>query len=79
MATVGLEGVEFPLNLRGYRWVSVVDGLTLFPAGRQRVTGCGIEDPADFCRKMAAVFGAEVYRNSTEGSALGKSAGKDFR
>jgi hypothetical protein len=28
---------------------------------------------------MQAVFGARVYRKSTEGSASGKSAAKDFR
>ena len=51
-------------------------GVTLFPTGRQRVTGSWIEDPAGFCRKMAAIFGAEVYRNSSDDSALGKSAAK---
>jgi hypothetical protein len=50
--------------------------VTLFPAGRQRVTSWWIRDPADFCRKMRAVFGAEVYRNSTGVSVLEKSAGK---
>ena len=53
--------------------------MTLFSAGRQTVTGCRIEDPADFCRKMAADFGAEVYRNSTGDLGLGKSAGKRTR
>ena len=55
----------------------VVGRVTLFPTGRQRVTGSWIEDPADFCRKMAAVFGADVYRNSTGGLCLGKSVAKD--
>jgi hypothetical protein len=51
--------------------------VTLFPTGRQRVTACFIEDPADFCRKMAAVFGDEVYRKSADAPDLGKSAGKE--
>ena len=52
--------------------------MSLVPAGRQRVTGGLIEDPADFCGKMAGVFGDEVYRKSTEGTGLGKSAGKEL-
>lgn len=35
--------------------------------------------PADFCRKMAAGFTAEVYRKRTGVSGLGKSAVKDER
>ena len=53
--------------------------MTLFPAGRQRVTGCGVEHPADFCGETRADFGAEVYRKRTGGSGLGKSAGKELR
>jgi hypothetical protein len=37
-----------------------------------------IQDPADFCRKTPAVFGAEVYRKSTGVSVLGKSAAKEL-
>ena len=59
----------------GREGVSV--GVTLFPAGIQRVIGGRIEDPADFCRKIRAVFCAEVYWKSTESSALGKSGAKD--
>ena len=55
----------------------VVAGVTLFSSGRQRVSSCRIQDPADFCRKMAAVFGAEVYRKSTGVSSVGKYAVKD--
>jgi hypothetical protein len=54
-------------------------GLILISAGGQRVTSWGIEDPADFCRKMADVFGAEIYRISTGVSGLGKSAAKETR
>jgi hypothetical protein len=39
--------------------------MILVPAGRRRVTGGGIEDPADFRRKTPAVFGSEVCRKST--------------
>jgi hypothetical protein len=49
------------------------------PSGRQRVTRRWIEDSMDFCRKTRAVFDAEVYRNSTGVSDLGKSAGKTTR
>src|SRR6266699_5024772 len=56
----------------------VVADLTLVSAVRQRVTTCRIQDPADFCRKTAADFGAEVYRNSTGRSLVGKSAGKEL-
>jgi len=52
-------------------------GLTLFPAWRQWVTSCWIEDPADFCWKTPPLFFAEAYRKSTGVSVLGKSAGKD--
>ena len=51
--------------------------MTLFTSGSQRVTSGRIRDPADFCRKTAFVFSAEVYRNSTGVSDLGKSSGKD--
>jgi hypothetical protein len=53
--------------------------VTLFSAARQRVTSRRIRDPADFCRKTTCDFGAEVYRNSTGVSVLGKSAGKKCR
>jgi hypothetical protein len=53
--------------------------VTLFAAGNQRVTSSRIEDPAVFCRKIAAVFGAEVYRKSTDDSGSGKSAAKNGR
>jgi hypothetical protein len=56
----------------------VVDGVTLFSAGRQRVTSRQIEDPAEFCRKTPSDFGAEVYRNSTVDLCLGESAAKDL-
>ena len=56
----------------------VVEGVTLFPPGRQRVKAGRIQDPADFCRKTPAVFGAEVYRKSTGVSLLGKSSGKEL-
>ena len=78
MGIAGLEGVEFALILRSYESVRRCrvrsDPVS---CGRQSVTSCWIEDPADFCRKMADDCGAEVYRNSTVGSVLGKSAGKD--
>jgi len=51
--------------------------VTLFPAGGQEVTSRRTRDPADFCRKTRAGFGAEVYRSSTGVSDLGKSSGKD--
>jgi hypothetical protein len=54
----------------------VVVGLTLFPSGRQRVTGRWIEDPAVFCRKTPADFDAEAYRKRTGVSVSGKSAAK---
>jgi hypothetical protein len=57
----------------------IVEGATLSPAGRQGVTGWRTEDPADFCRKTAAVFGAEVYRKSTGDLEPRKSAAKDRR
>ena len=41
-------------------------GTTLISVGRQRVNSWRIQDPADFCRKTQAVFGAEVYWKSTE-------------
>ena len=45
---------------------------------RQRATSRRIEDSADFCGKLPDDFGAEVYPNSTDGSGLGKSAGKEM-
>jgi len=36
-----------------------------------------ISGPTSFCRKIQRVIGAEVYWKSTDGLALGKSAGKD--
>ena len=54
----------------------IVEGVTLFPAGRQRVAGCRIEDPADFCRKMPDAFGVEVRGKRTGVLGLGKSAAK---
>jgi hypothetical protein len=37
-----------------------------------------MQDPADFCRKRPSDFGANVYRNSTGVSSLGKSEGKEL-
>ena len=37
-----------------------------------------IEDPANFCRRIAGVSGAEVYWKSTGVSGLGKSAAKEW-
>jgi hypothetical protein len=72
----GLEGAGCPINLRGYRWGRRRSrrGDPDF-CGRQRVTSCRIQDPADFCSKMAGGFGAEVYRKSTGVSVKGKSSG----
>jgi hypothetical protein len=53
--------------------------VTLFSAGRQKVTCRRTEDPAFFCGKAPRDFGAEVYRNSTGVSGSGKSAGKTAR
>ena len=57
----------------------VVEGVTLFPQGRQRVTETGTKDPAFFRVKTRVAFGADVYRKSTGVSVSGKSAGKNFR
>jgi hypothetical protein len=47
------------------------EGATLFPPGRQRVTGGGTEEPADFRGETRADFGAEVYRKRTGVSGSG--------
>jgi hypothetical protein len=80
MGIVGLAGVGFPTNPQSYKW-GRRRSLRSDPGfcGRPEGYELGIQDPADFCRKMAAVFGAEVYRNSTGVLVLGKSAGKDSR
>ena len=73
-----MEAVGFRINPRSYtrgrrrrlRSDPVFDGKTEVTRGR-------IEDPGDFCREMTGICGAEVYRKSTEGSALGKSAAKN--
>jgi hypothetical protein len=74
------RGMRGPLQIRGVTGggEGVVSVVTLFSAGRQRVTSWRSQDPADFCRQPRAVCGAEVYRNSTDDSGLGKSAGKDI-
>jgi hypothetical protein len=78
MDTAGLEGAGCPSKSRSYEWGrrrNLV--VTLFSAGRQRVTSRRSQDPPDFCRKTAADIDAEVYRNSTGSSVIGKSAGKE--
>jgi hypothetical protein len=76
MGIAGSAGVECPSKWRSYKRVGRRSRQSDPDfCGRQRVTSCRIQDPADFCRKMAAAFGAEVYRSSTDDSGLEKSAG----
>jgi hypothetical protein len=54
----------------------VVEGSLRVPSGSQRVNSVLRQHSACFCRDMRAVFGLDVYRNSTGGSLVGESAGK---
>ena len=69
------------LQIRGVtnRCEGVIAGIIVQFAGRQTVS-CGLAvDPAQICGEMRSVFGAAVYRKSTGGSRVGKSAAKHWR
>ena len=55
------------LQIRGVtsRGEGVAEATPRVPAGNQLVSGVFSQDPAWFCGKIRAVFGTDVYRNST--------------